>query len=118
MAFVLLVRTMDTLVRRRAEADFALCRTRGFQKDELLGRITLHKMTSFLLMMTADSCARRREKLQRYKPRNMVVRCEGVKGATAKPPCRLRRGETPATTKNIYFFEQPELIFLSNWSLA
>jgi len=109
---------MDTLVRRRAEADFALRRTRGFQKDELLGRITLHKMTSFLLMMTADSCARRREKLQRYKPRNMVVRCEGVKGATAKPPCRLRRGETPATTKNIYFFEQPELIFLSNWSLA
>jgi len=48
----------------------------------------------------------------------MVVRCEGVKGAIAKPPCRLRRGETPATTKNIYFFEQPELIFLSNWSLA
>ena len=24
----------------------------------------------------------------------MGVRCEGVKGATAKPPCRLRRGET------------------------
>ena len=90
---------MDTLVRRRAEADFPLCRTRGFQKDELLGRIALHKMTSFLLMMTADSSARRREKLQRYKPRNMVVRCEEVKGATAKPPCRLRRGETPAFGK-------------------
>ena len=30
----------------------------------------------------------------------MGVQCEGVKGATAKPPCRLRRGETPATQKN------------------
>ena len=29
----------------------------------------------------------------------MGVRCEGVKGATAKPPCRHRSGETPATTK-------------------
>ena len=27
------------------------------------------------------------------------VRCEGVKGATAKPPCRLRRGETLCNTK-------------------
>ena len=27
------------------------------------------------------------------------VRCEGVKGATAKPPCRLRRGETLCSTK-------------------
>ena len=29
----------------------------------------------------------------------MGVRCEGVKGVTAKPPCRHRSGETPATTK-------------------
>ena len=29
----------------------------------------------------------------------MGVRCEGVKGATAKPPCRLRRGEIPAFGK-------------------
>ena len=27
------------------------------------------------------------------------MRCEGVKGATAKPPCRLRRGETLCNTK-------------------
>ncbi len=26
----------------------------------------------------------------------MGVRCEGVKGAIAKPPTRLRRGEIPA----------------------
>ena len=29
----------------------------------------------------------------------MGVRCEGVKGASAKPPCRHRSGETPATSK-------------------
>ena len=30
------------------------------------------------------------------------VRAEGVKGATGKPPCRLRRGETPAShTKSL-----------------
>ena len=26
----------------------------------------------------------------------MEVRCEGVKGASAKPPCRARRREIPA----------------------
>ena len=29
----------------------------------------------------------------------MGVHCEGVKGATAKPPCRARRREIPATRK-------------------
>ena len=33
--------------------------------------------------------------LQREKSRNMEVQCEGVSGATAKPPTRLRRGEIP-----------------------
>ena len=32
----------------------------------------------------------------------MGVQCEGVKGATAKPPCRLRRGETLCMTTQYY----------------
>ena len=32
----------------------------------------------------------------------MGVHCEGVKGATAKPPCRLRRGETLCMTTQYY----------------
>ena len=31
----------------------------------------------------------------------MGVCCEGVKGASAKPPCRRRSGETPAVRKQI-----------------
>lgn len=31
----------------------------------------------------------------------MGVCCEGVKGASAKPPCRRRSGETPAAHKQI-----------------
>jgi len=38
------------------------------------------------------------------------VRCEGVKGATAKPPCRLRRGETLCNTK-INLLKQTSLPF-------
>ena len=37
------------------------------------------------------------------------VRCEGVKGATAKPPCRLRRGETLCNTK-INLLKQTSLL--------
>ena len=32
----------------------------------------------------------------------MGVCCEGVKGASAKPPCRRRSGETPAAHKQIH----------------
>ena len=38
--------------------------------------------------------------LQREKSRNMEVQCEGVSGATAKPPTRLRRGETSCNKKD------------------
>ena len=38
------------------------------------------------------------------------VRCEGVKGETAKPPCRLRRGETLCNTK-INLLKQTSLPF-------
>ncbi len=37
---------------------------------------------------------------QQYKSINRSVHCEGVKGATAKPPCRLRRGDSPCNIKN------------------
>ncbi len=38
--------------------------------------------------------------LQREKSRNMEVQCEGASGATAKPPTRLRRGETSCNKKD------------------
>ena len=38
--------------------------------------------------------------LQREKSRNMEVQCEGASGATAKPPTRLRRGETACNKKD------------------
>ena len=37
---------------------------------------------------------------QQYKSINRSVHCEGVKGATAKPPCRLRRGDSPCHNQN------------------
>ena len=33
----------------------------------------------------------------------MGAHCEGVKGATAKPPCRLRRGEISALHAHIAY---------------
>ena len=96
---------MDTLVRRRAEADFALCRTRGFQKDELLGRITLHKMTSFLLMMTADSCARRRDSPcnEKVKPQitPKVAAPKVSKGRSESPLVASAEAKSPACGKEL-----------------
>ena len=46
---------------------------------------------------TKKSISMGTKSLLREKSNNMEVRCEGVEGATAKPPPRLRRGEPPAT---------------------
>ena len=96
---------MDTLVRRRAEADFALCRTRGFQKDELLGRITLHKMTSFLLMMTADSSARRRDSPCNEKVKPQITPKVAVpkvsKGRSESPLVASTEAKSPACGKEL-----------------
>ena len=96
---------MDTLVRRRAEADFALRRTRGFQKDELLGRITLHKMTSFLLMMTADSSARRRDSPcnEKVKPQitPKVAAPKVSKGRSESPLVASAEAKSPACGKEL-----------------
>ena len=91
---------MDTLVRRRAEADFPLCRTRGFQKDELLGRIALHKMTSFLLMMTADSCARRRD-----SPCNEKVKPQ-ITPKVAAP--KVSKGRSRTSSVSIALWSPPQ----------
>ena len=96
---------MDTLIRRRAEADFALCRTRGFQKDELLGRITLHKMTSFLLMMTADSCACRRDSPCNEKVKPQITPKVAVpkvsKGRSESPLVASAEAKSPACGKEL-----------------
>ena len=39
----------------------------------------------------------------------MGVHCEGVSGATAKPPTRLRRGEIPCL-HNMLFFQTLRLV--------
>ena len=39
----------------------------------------------------------------------MGVRCEGVKGATAKPPCRSRRSEIPAFGKERLWSQDQQL---------
>ena len=51
--------------------------------------------TKFLLQEKSSSMDTK--SLLREKSSNMEVRCEGVEGATAKPPPRLRRGDSPAT---------------------
>ena len=51
--------------------------------------------TKFLLQEKSSSMDTK--SLLREKSSNMEVRCEGVGGATAKPPPRLRRGDSPAT---------------------
>ncbi len=53
--------------------------------------------TKFLLQEKSSSMDTK--SLLREKSSNMEVRCEGVEGATAKPPPRLRRGEPPAFGK-------------------
>ena len=60
---------------------------------------------------------------QRYKIRNMGVRPEGVKGATADFVCfhcplvASAEAKPSATIKDCCFFRQPALIFLPIWSL-
>ena len=46
--------------------------------------------------------------LLREKSNNMEVRCEGVEGATAKPPPRLRRGEIPCLRAKVTMSERTD----------
>ena len=52
--------------------------------------------------------AMRRLFQQRKKSRNMGVHCEGVEGATAKPPPRLRRGEIPCLRAKVTMSEKTD----------
>ena len=56
---------------------------------------------------TKKSSSRGTKSLLREKSNNMEVRCEGVEGATAKPPPRLRRGEPPAFGKEPLWSARP-----------
>ena len=61
--------------------------------------------TKFLLQEKSSSMDTK--SLLREKSSNMEVRCEGVEGATAKPPPRLRRGEPPAFGKEPLWSARP-----------
>ena len=56
---------------------------------------------------TKKSSSMDTKSLLREKSSNMEVRCEGVEGATAKPPPRLRRGEPPAFGKEPLWSARP-----------
>ena len=56
---------------------------------------------------TKKSSSMGTKSLLREKSNNMEVRCEGVEGATAKPPPRLRRGEPPAFGKEPLWSARP-----------
>ncbi len=56
---------------------------------------------------TKKSSSMGTKSLLREKSSNMEVRCEGVEGATAKPPPRLRRGEPPAFGKEPLWSARP-----------
>ena len=61
--------------------------------------------TKFLLQEKSSSMDTK--SLLREKSSNMEVRCEGVEGATAKPPPRLRRGDPPAFGKEPLWSARP-----------
>ena len=56
---------------------------------------------------TKKSSSMGTKSLLREKSNNMEVRCEGVEGATTKPPPRLRRGEPPAFGKEPLWSARP-----------
>ena len=99
---------MDTLVRRRAEADFPLRRTRGFQKDELLGRITLHKMTSFLLMIPALAGAK---SPVTEKVNSGSGEPKGSRGRAESPLVASAEAKSSATMKDCLLFQTAKIDF-------
>ena len=56
---------------------------------------------------TKKSSSMGTKSLLREKSSNMEVRCEGVEGATTKPPPRLRRGDPPAFGKEPLWSARP-----------